>query len=56
MITEIFKGLFAQVMSRQAPPDCPSDNVFRGSNVPAGRYFRVAVLKQLFSETFDLLS
>jgi hypothetical protein len=30
--------------------------MFGGSDVPASRYFRVAALKQLFSETFDLPS
>jgi hypothetical protein len=56
VISEGSEISFAQIIGGQASKRRPSNDVFRRSNVAAGGYLRVAALKQLLSETFDLRS
>ena len=53
VLTEALENSSIQIMIGEASADCPAHEVFCCSNVSAGRYLRVASLKQLVGETLD---
>src|SRR5215467_1410423 len=53
VIAETFKNAVVHLADWQVSSDCPTDNVFRCSNVSTCGHLRIAVLKQVVGETFN---